>query len=258
MSRRPQGNTRKVVKKQRQWRQLGLRLGRQLLLVTAVLGLSGGGAYSVWALNQQFEIQDWKIAAAMPADMTRQLDQAMQAYPEGGFWQTRPAAIRSYLLAKIPDIESIDVQRQLPGDIRLQPSLRTPLALWQDAQGKVMLMDEHGLPYRPIKADELADLPLLRATSDALPEIAATLAVMQQSLPAAYARLSEITVEERNVRMNFDHGQQWLMARADTSIRNMQKLDQILEMPRWRNGLWKADMRLASRWFLRPAGKGVI
>ncbi|MCF6207842.1 MAG: hypothetical protein L3J61_00430 [Ghiorsea sp.] len=222
-------------------------------LVVAVVGL---GAVK---LNQGMTVTHWKI------DSPEQIKQPIAAYFEHktalDFWHTRAAVIQDDLIAKIPDIQHIEVSRILPDGLLIKATARKPIALWENVAAKankvVMLVDELGVAYRPILRGEQLDLPLFRLDASRLKTATAVLHHLSVNMPLRAQALSEVIVERQDWQLNFARGEQWQLNQASLQD-DLPKVLSILSQPRWARGHWRMDARIPERWFIRPAKQEVI
>ncbi len=218
-----------------------------LLLLLCVLAIN--------RLNHALGVTHWDIQAE-PA-LQQQIDQFMQAQQQLSFWHSRAGVIQQQLLHAIADIEQVEVRRQLPDGLQIQATARQPLALWAKHDGQdVMLVDQRAIAYRFLKPGEVVDLPLLRMAEVDLKQGLEALQVLQREADRVLG-LSEVIVEEHRWRLNFAHGEQWLLTTSNFK-QDMGRIMDILEQPRWNHGYWRMDARIPQRWFIRPAAQGVI
>ncbi|MDQ7010938.1 MAG: hypothetical protein Q9M29_03870, partial [Mariprofundaceae bacterium] len=134
--------------KARQWRKHAMRL----TAAAAVLIVAGGTG--IW-LNQVLSVSHWDIAA--PDELRRPIEQQLRATSELDFLHSRPAVVRAALMDAIPDIAEVHVRRILPHSLSIQARARIPVALWQDTDGVIRLIDMHGVAYRDMRSGENFD-----------------------------------------------------------------------------------------------------
>ena len=247
------GNQRRVdpAVQQRTRRESLLRIGRMLLL-TLCVGASVAGM--LW-LNQAWRVQHWEIKAEAP--IKQAIEAELQAMQNKDFLHTRPELLRQQWLARIPDMAAVRISRVLPDALYIQADARVPMALWQDEQNRLHLFDDQGTVYRLLRQGESPDLPLLRVSERQLVAVQQMLSALalhdEQRLPA----LSEIRASSRHWKLYFSHGARWLVPKGNEAA-VIDRIKAILQQPRWRQRHWRVDARLASRWFIRPAGHGGI
>jgi len=221
----------------------------------------GAVTAGVLLFNASFHLKSWNIETGSnaPENLRHQVDQAMQSLGNGDFWSTRPSAVREHLLASVADLESVEISRTLMGMLDIRARARTPLGLWKKDNTGIWLVDSHGNAYRPLAQDETADLPLLRLSGSDVQDAAALLQRMQQSQPQFFAHISELGSDGRSWKINFNRGQQWLVPRNHNVSYAINRIGELLDRPRWRNGHWRVDARIDTRWFIRPVRQeGVI
>lgn len=183
----------------------------------------------------------------------------MNALPDYDFWSTRPGLLRSHLLETVPDLENILIQRTLTGSLHMRAIARTPIGLWQKKDGEIFLVDMHGNVYRQLQSSEMADLPILRISKADIHEASSMLKSMSIDQPTHFSRISELFATSSSWKINFNHGQQWMISRNKYRSDSINRVSELLTKQRWRSGLWRVDARTAKRWFIRPAKQeGVI
>lgn len=221
--------------------------------VIAVLG------FSAVKLNQEMTVTHWQIDS--PEHIKKPIALYFEHKDKFDFWHTRAAVIQGDLIALIPDIQRIEVSRVLPDGLLIKASARKPIALWENVSAqvdrKVMLVDEQGVAYRPILRGENLDLPLFRLQPNHLKTAAAVLHHLSTNIPERVQALSEVIVEQNDWRLNFAHGEQWLLNQESLQD-DLPKVLNILSQPRWARRHWRMDARIPERWFIRPAKQEVI
>ena len=250
---RTRSNQRRVDPElQRQARRRSLlRVARAL----ALLLLMGGTLLAGQWLNHQWRVTEWQIDgdAQLKAAIVAQL----QAMPSRDFLQTRPQQLRAAWLKAIPDMAEVRIARILPHRLEIHAEARLPMALWQDASGQLYLVDDHGVAYRPIHSGESPDLPLLRVSDEQLPVMQRMIATLQRVNRPMAAQLSEIRERNRHWKIYFSRGVAWLVPKG-SEVAVIKRVTTLLKQKRWRKRRWRVDARLASRWFIRPAGHGGV
>jgi len=242
----------KPVKRQMHW----FKPLQVILVISGVVTVVG---FSAVKLNQEMTVVHWKIDS--PEHIKKPITLYFEHKEKLDFWHTRAAVIQADLTALIPDIQRIEVSRVLPDGLLIKASARKPIALWENvsakADKKVMLVDEQGVAYRPILRGENLDLPLFRLQPNHLKVATAVLHHLQVNMPERVQALSEVIVERQAWRLNFAHGEQWLL--NQTSLQDdLPKVLNILSQPRWAKRHWRMDARIPERWFIRPAKQEVI
>lgn len=241
-----------------QRRRARLRRVVQIMGMALALAATAGGGM---LLNDTFRVTSWDIEVGenAPATLHAQIDKAMQSLPSYDFWSTRPSALRRQLLADIADLENIEIRRTLSGSLFLKGIARRPVALWQNGEGKIRLIDVHGNAYRPLAQGELADLPLLRVAEGDIREASDLIHSLQAAEPEFYAAISELLSDGNSWTINFNRGQQWIVPRSRNISYAINRVGTLLDTPRWRSGHWRVDARMEARWYIRPARQeGVI
>ncbi|MDT8375282.1 MAG: cell division protein FtsQ/DivIB [Mariprofundaceae bacterium] len=234
---------------------------RRIIWVTGSALAVTASASALLLLNRTFSVSEWKIEVveSAPSSLHAGIDRSLASLQAYDFWSTRPAIIRNRLLQALPDLEEIHIQRKLTGSLHLHAVARTPVALWQKQEGKIWLVDRHGLPYRPLAANEPADLPVLRMGEADIVEVAALLQQLRAADAKRFSHVSELFASNSSWKINFDQGQQWMISRNENISDAIAGVVTLLEQPRWRSGHWRVDTRIKQRWFIRPTKhEGVI
>jgi len=248
------GNQHRIdpAKKQAEQSMLLARIGRIVMAVLLLAGFSGGA----WWLNRTLVVSEWTVTA--PEPIKQAIESRLQAMQVRDFLHTRPGALREQWLGEIPDMDDVQIVRQLPHAMRITAVARTPAALWQDEQNRLHLFDSNGHVYRMLAKDESPDLPLLRVREEQLPAMHRLLQALLAQQVHTLSELSEIHAGSNDWKLYFSRGAAWLLPQhADEKI-TIDAMVSLLSQPRWRQGQWSVDTRIESRWFIRPAGHGGI
>ncbi len=237
------------------WERWHLRRCVGVVVLVLVISLS------VMALNRLLTVEHWNIDAPeqVKADINRWLHQQPL-----DFWHARPVVLRQKILHKMPDVADVLLQRKLPHQLDIRVQMRQPLALWEDAQGVLHLVDGQGVVYRAIHHNEYVDLPLLRMPKTQVHAASRVLAAMKFADDARWAEVSEVMMETTGWRIDFSHQEQWLLPFGEKAVHNTALLAQMLQSEPWSVGRWRIQSRLNDRWFFRlaeqkrghPVGKG--
>lgn len=252
-------NTRRIVKAEVQQRRKLIR--RRFALTSGITLALALSLSTLFLLNQTFSVSEWEIETSgnAPGNLVQQIDTALKALPDYDFWSTRPGLLRSHLLETVPDLENIRIQRSLDGSLHLHAIARTAIGLWQKKDGEIFLVDMLGTVYRPLQANDMADLPILRINRADILEASAMLNSMRSDQPIHFSRISELFANSSSWKINFNQGQQWMLSRNQNRSDSINRVSALLEKQRWRSGHWRVDARAATRWFIRPARQeGVI
>jgi len=239
-----------VAQKQARSRSLK-RLGR-IVMLGMMMAVTGSGA--VW-LNRQWSVTQWDIKAEAP--IRAAIAAQLQSMPTRDFLSTRPELLRRQWLQRIPDLAAVQITRILPHRLAIQAVARVPAALWQDEQGQLHLFDAQGHAYRLLRKGESPDLPLLRIPASQLSSARSMLVALAQHDAAQLSALSEIRGGGSYWQVYFNRGETWLMPVGHEAA-VIHHITALLKRPRWSGRHWRVDARLASRWFLRPAGHGGV
>jgi len=250
MSRTNQRRIDPAIQKEARRRSLK-RIGRVLMfgLIVSVMATS-----MIW-LNQKWSVTSWQIQA--DASLKRAIELQLHAMSNRDFLNTRPDLLRELWLQRIPDLADVRITRILPGKLLIQADPRVPVALWQDGQSRLHLVDRHGHIYRLLRKGESPDLPLLRIPEEQLEAARHMLVALAQHDVQKLSALSEIRVASRHWQIYFSRGVTWLIPQGNEASM-IKRIESLLQQPRWRNRYWRVDARLASRWYIRPAGHGGV
>lgn len=234
-------------------------MGRRVLHATAhaltialLIVLVGGTG---WELNRSLVVRTWQIHG-VPEGMQDAIGEQLNQMQPLDLWHAWPSRLQADLLQHLPDLAEVNITRILPDRLEITATMRQPVALWRSKQATVQLVDGQGVAYRPLKAGEMLDLPLLRMPGDDLQEGATLLLRLKQMDAARYARLSELLAEDGGWRLNFDQGRCWLLPRGAQAEPRMQQVLALLHKDPWKEGDWRIDARAASRWFIRKSKSG--
>jgi len=209
---------------------------------------------AMW-LNQKWSVQHWDIRAEAP--IKHAIEAQLKAMPSRDFINTRPDLLRQQWLQRIPDLAAVRITRILPDSLQIQADARVPAALWQDEQSRLHLFDAQGHAYRLLRKGESPDLPLLRMPETQLAAAHRMLATMAREDIKQLETLSEIRAGNRHWQIYFSRGVTWLIPRSNEGLA-IHHITSLLKQSRWKNRRWRVDARLASRWFIRPAGHGGV
>lgn len=211
---------------------------------------------SAWWLNQALSVDVWTIRG-VPEYLETEIDTELNTMKTLDFIHARPSRLRRILLARLPDLSDISIARSLPDRLEITARERIPVALWQNPDGKVSLVDGKAVPYRALRRGEQLDLPLLRTFRSDLGEAVNLLLAVKPANAGRYAHLSELISEGDSWRFNFERGRSWLLPRGAGSQR-IQDLIALMQQKRWRGGDWRIDARLPTRWFIRKSKIGGV
>ncbi|MBF0281285.1 MAG: FtsQ-type POTRA domain-containing protein [Zetaproteobacteria bacterium] len=239
---------------QERWRQLRFHAPWRksyttLLIAMAFITLLGYASY--WG-NQKMVLTTWQVDESEASELFEaQIAATMQAFEHQGFWQTRPAQIRATLLNEIPDLAEVTVRRNLPNQINIHITPREPIAIWVD-KDMTYLTDNTAFFYQSTRPDLLVNTPILRMKAEELLDATMALSDVKKQYPRLYQRISEFIFEDDFLKINLLHGEQWLLQKKEP-LKQIAMLVKLLENHRWKSQLWRVDIRLKQRLFLRPA-----
>jgi len=237
---------------QQEARRRSLKRIGTVMVFTMMAALSVSSA--VW-LNQKWSVAHWDIQADAPIKVA--IEAQLQHMPSRDFLSTRPDQLSRQWLRRIPDLAAVRITRILPDRLKIQADARVPTALWQDEQSRLHLIDVQGDDYRLLRKGESPDLPLLRMPASQLSAAHRMLAALAQADMSRFAALSEIRAGNGHWQIYFSRGVSWLIPQSDEGS-EIQHILSLLKQPRWKGRYWRVDARMASRWFIRPAGHGGV
>jgi len=250
MSRSNQRRVDPAMQKEARRRSLK-RMGR-ILVFGLIATLTTTSA--IW-LNQKWSITHWDIKAEAP--IKQAIEMQLKNMANRDFLSTRPDLLREQWLQHIPDLAAVRITRVLPDRLQIQADARVPTALWQDERNRLHLFDSQGLAYRLLRKGESPDLPLLRLPQAQLAAAHNMIVALAQNDAASLAALSEIRAGNSHWQIYFSRGASWLIPLSDEAA-EIQHITSFLKQSHWKGRHWRVDARLASRWFIRPAGHGGV
>ena len=240
-------------KRKQAWRAVLYRLLRVTTALALTAALGGGG----WWLNRMLQVESWRIdGVSEPIEIA--IEKQLQVMQPLDFVHAWPSRLRQALLANVPDLADVNITRRLPGRLEIVATARQPVAMWQGQGGKVLLVDGFGHAYRPLRAGEMLDMPLLRVSENEIGESVHLLLRLKQLDADRYRQLSEWRSEDDGWRLNFERGRCWMLPRGERAAPRMRAVVALLKQPRWRRGDWRVDARFATRWFIRKSKSGGI
>jgi cell division protein FtsQ len=154
-------------------------------------------------------------------------------------------------LGKLPWVESVIVQRRLPGAVNVSLAERTPMARWQ-YENKISVIDTKGQILPAARPDDFADLPAV-VGADANEKAAELISTLGKYPDIAALTSSSVRVGERRWDLHLnpktvvklpETGLKDALGRLETLI--MQ--EKILE-----RGIVAVDLRIADRYTIEPA-----
>jgi cell division septal protein FtsQ len=216
------------------------RLARVLMFSVMLLAVLSAG----WWLNQSMSVRHWKIDA--DPILKQAINEQLESMPSHDFLHTQPFLLRQQWLARIPDLAEVQVSRILPDSLHIQAQPRVPMALWQDENNDIHLLDDHAVAYRLLRKGESPDLPLLRMDAGNLASAFRLLLSLQQHVAAKTATLSEIRASGRNWQIYFSRGESWLLPQG-REVSVIRRIAGILKKPRWQHRNWRNHAGLSGQ-----------
>ncbi|MDQ6964769.1 MAG: cell division protein FtsQ/DivIB [Mariprofundales bacterium] len=237
------------------WRQriaLPLSLLRRaapvVLMVVAALA-------ALQQLDGAMAVRSWQVVCD-DQQLQQAIDEHLLQMSPIGFVAGSPVSLAQRLRSLEPDIAAVEVERHLPDRLRIHARMRQPVALWTGGGGRVMLVDEEGVIYRPLRRGEVLDLPLIRgAGREQLLLLVQLLNHLQREHPQRVAEMSELIAQGEMLRINLSRGAQWQCHLDSRVVARVDDIIALLSEEQWRHGIWRVDARQQDRWFVR-AGNG--
>lgn len=224
-----------------------------------IYALSLGAAlliFGVLLLNAACNFDDIRVESP-DARLASQVRAYIDSMPQRDLWRTMPFLLSKNLLAAIPDLQEVQLDRRLPNRLIIKAKPKRPLALWQDERGKVFLVSDLGEAYRPMLPGENLDLPVIRAERKRLKE-ASELIRLLHHLDSYWARSLSECLQGEGWELKFDQGRKWLLPFGERGITHMRRLVSGIQRHGWRDEPWRIDARDNKRWFMRQANIGGV
>ena len=247
------GNQRRIKPEEIQAARSKLR--KRLTRVFVFSGALSVTLFTGWWLNENMSVRQWEIDA--DPILKQAINEQLEAMPSHDFIHTQPFLLRQQWLAKVPDMAEVQISRILPDSLHIKAQLRVPMALWQDENNEIHLLDDHAIAYRLLRKGESPDLPLLRIDTENRSSAFKLLLSLQQHATTKMTVLSEIRTSGQNWQINFSRGESWLLPQGG-EVSAIRRLTSLLKEPRWQHRNWRIDARAELRWFIRPAKHGGI
>jgi len=225
------------------WERWHLRRWMGVALVLLAVPLS------VLGLNRLLTVKHWDIEAPKAVQHDVSLWLGKQNLD---FWHARSSLLREQILQRMPDVADVLLERQLPQYLHIQIRMRQALALWEDSEQKLYLVDEQGVIYRKVHHGEYVDLPLLRMPQKQVRAASHILMELKRDDARRWGQVSEMMAEAMGWRIDFAHQEQWLLPFGKKAVHNTAFLAQMLQGEPWSAGHWRIQSRLDDRWFVRP------
>ncbi|MDX8409964.1 MAG: hypothetical protein R8J84_08020 [Mariprofundales bacterium] len=238
------------------WRARMSRWKQPLLGSMWMVGALLGGGVGLYALNGALSVRGWQVQCDDPV-LQQAISNRLRGMAPLDFFHSSPGELVARLRKAEPDIATLEIERLLPHQLRLRAVIRQPLALWAADDGRVMLVDGSGLPYRLIGRGERLELPLLRcADASVVKRLVGLLHHVQQRHPARLAMISELIVAHGMVRVDMNRGAQWRFPLDNRVNSRADHILALLEKAPWHHGQWRIDARQEDRWFVRAGNSG--
>jgi cell division protein FtsQ len=167
-----------------------LRIARNAILA-ALLGVAALWAYRQTQSDARFAVTKLEIVGAVHTRRAA-IDAVTQRYVGLNLFKIDIARVQ-HDLGALPWIARIDIEKELPGTLRIRIAERQPVALVQH-DARLEYVDEHGVTFAelsPAVGDD--DLPLIaNASGDELARTVALVRELRASDPQLFARISEV------------------------------------------------------------------
>lgn len=141
--------------------------------------------------------------------------------------------VENAILAEFPTVKEVSILRKIPDRLEIKVSVRQPLAIVEDAQGKRFLIDKEGLFFREASDEQI---PVIKLPEGITGEVGKV--VSEQSV-LGYLKTLELVVEKgftaralylhpSSIELRLAKTKVWLSAEADIE-NQLEILSQILK-----------------------------
>ena len=196
----------------------------------------------------KFKAEEFALSGTQNTPDAELLSALKLPYKGSSLFYDAEAARRD--LSNIGWIESAEVRRILPSRLEVVIVERTPFARWEDARGKVQIVDREGHILGPDGSGRFKALPLF--TGEGAPAEAAAFLDAIEEREALKHRVQRIDyVAERFWTVTLDTGPALKLPRKVTPLA-LERLDSLLANPKIAGlGLEAIDLRLSNRTILQ-------
>jgi cell division protein FtsQ len=155
-------------------------------------------------------------------------------------------------LLELPWIGEARVSRRLPDTLVIEVVERVPVAIWQDAGGRQMLIDAAGVSLEPVRIEAMPDLP--RLTGAGANTRFAALKALLDAVPRLRAQVTEAGwIGQRRWDLRFQSGETLTLPEGEEEARQailrFAQLDQRESL--LGRGFARIDMRVPGRAYIR-------
>jgi len=191
----------------RQWARRWLAW-RYLLVAVVMLGLVGGGVYTVY-FSDRLAVEGAQVAGARHLSEAAVL--AAADVPTGGPLATVDLDSIERRVASLADVREVEVSRRWPHDVLIKIVEREPLAVIERA-GSFRAVDAEGIVFRSYRRAP-RDLPLVETDDatdvEALQEAVAVVAALPAEVAAIVDHLELVSIDEINLALRDGRTVRW-------------------------------------------------
>ncbi|HEX7709061.1 MAG TPA: FtsQ-type POTRA domain-containing protein [Thermoanaerobaculia bacterium] len=221
------------------------------LLVLALLAGAAVWGYRHTRSNERFAVRSIVVEGAVHSPQS-EIERLTSRYEGMNLFQLDLERVQSDL-DRVEWVKRIDIEKTLPGTLRIKITERTPVALLR-TEDRLFYVDEEGLAFAELTpAAGNDDLPIISEAAGAeLLRSIALLTQLQSSSPEIYSRISEVwPIAPRGFAL-FDRSVRAVVyANNDDLPQKYAQLDAILEAEN-RPRIEYADLRFNSRVIVKP------
>ncbi|HUP66207.1 MAG TPA: FtsQ-type POTRA domain-containing protein [Thermoanaerobaculia bacterium] len=238
----------------RNYRKLQTRrllIGAANALLVAALML---GAFWMWRStleNARFAIRGIEVSGLVHAPRG-DVERIVETYRGRNLFRLDLESVRAAVRA-LPWVESVAVEKRLPGTLTIQITERTPAALVVSEEG-LRYVDRHGVVFAPLSPQVgNPDLPLISDTDPAhIAETTKFLLRMQTEHPELYSRIAQVSARPPGGYSVWDRELGTVIRVGDEPAESWAALYEIARAEGiGRGGLEYADLRFRERVVLR-------
>jgi cell division protein FtsQ len=223
---------------------------RNLLVLALIAGAAVWG-YRHTRSNERFAVRSVVIEGVVHSPQS-EIERLTAQYDGLNLFELDLARVQNDL-ASVDWVRRVDIEKTLPGTLRIKITERTPVALLRTAD-RLFYVDEEGLAFAeltPTAGND--DLPIIsEAEGPELLRSVALLTRLQRSSPEIYSRISEVwPIAPRGFAM-FDRSIRAVVYANDDDLKEKYaQLEAILEAEN-RPRIEYADLRFNSRVIVKP------
>lgn len=194
------------------WRENGLRLLANALVVVGCIGLMAGVVATAHQWSQRCVIASVQVSGEFHQVRQTDLATALGSVGKGNFFTVNLEAIRQAAL-KSPWVENVVVSRQWPDAVRVQVTEKQAVARW----GNQGLISSKGELFVPVAASGVESLPILFGPPDKAMYVMEQYGAMNSILRGLNLHIVELQLTDRmSWFLRLDNGIQLVVDQMDT------------------------------------------